>query len=134
MSQQFGADAVISTSATTLTNGVTVTLVTGNNVTPPYGNCKIKVRASVLAVLGSVPTNLQLGLIRNINGENVTVGGSGVITLGVAAGVAGEWILDGIDLVPDGRPCQYSLTCNAAGTGTNGTANRAYIEATVLSG
>lgn len=134
MSQIFGGDAVGAIGPFTLTNGVAVAVVTGNFLTPPFGNCKARVRGSAYITLGSVPTNVNVILVRNPSGDNTTIASTGGLTGIVAAGAVMEVFLEFTDSIPDGRQVQYQLQINAAGTGTNGSAGRAYVEADLLSG
>jgi hypothetical protein len=124
----------MNTPGLTLTNGVLTSVITSNFVTPPYGNCKAVVRATVYITLGTIPTSVVIQLNRNPAAENLLISGSGTMTQGVAANIVGEWLIDGIDQVPDGRPVQYAVSVNVAGTGTNNSATRGVIDVTLLSG
>lgn len=134
MSQVFQADAVMNTAGVTLTNGVAVQGALGNALNPPFGNCKAYIRGTCFFTLGSVPTNIQAQIFRNPTGENVLIASSGLLTLGVAAGVLGEVTIEGTDQIPDGRPVQYAIVITANGSGTNGTQQRAVIFAQLISG
>jgi hypothetical protein len=134
MSQVLGADAVSTTTVQTLTNAVAVTCVTGNNLVPPFGTCKIFARASVYFVLGSVPTSMRLQIFRNPAAENVLVADSGIMTQAQAAAVLGQAQVEGTDAVPDGRPCAYALVVTCQGAGTNGATSRQTVFAMILSG
>jgi hypothetical protein len=134
MSQQFGGDAVQITGTVTLANGVETAAGSGNFLNPPYGNCKVVVRGSCVITFGTNPTNYNVLLRRNPSSENVIVSQTGLLTAGAANGALLVLMTDGVDLVPDGRPCQYQLSLNCAGAGTNNVASKIVIEANMLSG
>lgn len=134
MAQMFQGDANQNTNAVTLPNGTLTAVVTGNFMNPPFGNCKARVRGSCYITLGTVPTSLNVQINRNPSGENVIITSSGILTAGIAANGVIEVFVEGTDSIPDGRPVQYQLLITGAGTGTNDSSNRAYIEATLLSG
>lgn len=134
MAELFAGDAVQNNNVVTLPNGSNVACATGNFVIPPYGNCKARVRGSAIVTLGSVPTSITLFLMRNPAGEALIFQGSGSVTGAIAAGAVLSISLDAVDPIPDGRPVQYQLLINGAGTGTNGSCSHAYIEAILLSG
>jgi len=134
MAQQFQADAQANSNATTLTNGVAITTITGNFLSSPYGNAKVKARGSSSFTEGSVPASIRLQLFRNPASENQLIADSGVMTDAIAANLVTNRFIEGIDLVPDGRPVQYALVITIAGSGTNGATSRNFIESVMLSG
>jgi hypothetical protein len=132
MSQQFQADGKTAGASGTLAQNSETTLVTGNFVNPPYGNCKFIGSALANLTLPSGTTTMRIRVRRNPSGDNTVVYD---FTVNVTASTAVSLSAAFADAVPDGRPCQYAVTATGAGMSTTGTFDTScFIEATCLSG
>lgn len=132
MSQVFSADSVNVFGSTTVTLTTETTLVTGNFLSPPFGNAKAVVSANAQLTVGTGTTSVRIIVRRNPNAENVAVMNLNFInvTAGNAVLLAGQVA----DPIPDGRPVQYAFTCTQNGATGNGTVNFANVTAMLISG
>jgi len=117
---QFQSDAQMLTAAVTLVTTAETTIISTNFLPIPLELAKFLVSGSVLMTSGTGVTGVQIRVRRNINGENVVLGGA-VATIPLAASTTGNFGFDFTDSVPDGRSCQYSLTVQQVGATGNGS-------------
>jgi hypothetical protein len=133
MSQVFAADGVTNTAGGSMVLTNVLTAVTGNFISPPFGNAKALVSATVSLIAGTGTTGIYLSINRNPQAENLNLTPGASTT--VAAGSASTITLQVTDRIPDGRPVQYNLNVNQNGSATgNGTVSFASIQTILISG
>ena len=132
MSQVFAADGVSSTASGTTQVSTITTIITGNFVNPPFGNAKTLVSGMVAIIPGTGSTGIYVTLWRNPQAENVSLIPSTLLS--VTAGNSYVITVQGVDIIPDGRPVQYALKVTQAGASVGATWGNAAIQALLISG
>lgn len=115
MAQQFSRDVQGVTATINVPSATETNAATTNPLSPPYGVCKAVIIGIMEITCGGSNTNYQLRVRRDINGANVIVGTSGIITL--LAGATATLAAMFQEQVPAGVNPQYTLSVvpNASG-------------------
>jgi hypothetical protein len=134
MSQQFAKDAQYLDSAPiNIVNAVRTPLLRTNALTPPFGNCKAVIKATFCFAPDAAATDIDIFIVRNPDGENITLIDNDIQ---FAAPAAGDMIVTAMatDQIPDGRDVTYEVQATQSnGVGTGQVFNR-FIEAELISG
>lgn len=132
MSQVFSADSVNLPSPVTVTTNAETAGAVGNFLNPPFGNAKAVVSGFVVLTVGTGTTALLIRIRRNPNAENVAVFTS--TGLNVTPGNVVALAIQAADIIPDGRPVQYSVSVQQGGASGNGTIQQSTVSAILISG
>lgn len=132
MSQVFGADSVNNTLGGSIPTSTETTAVTGNFLSPPFGNAKAIVSATIQFTVGTGTVSGAIKVRRNPSGENLQVGGLGGLPVTVGANPTISVVV--ADAIPDGRPVQYAVTVTQNGASANGTILYANVTTMLISG
>jgi hypothetical protein len=127
----YSIDGVSGANVTVTLNNLT-TLVSSNPVKGPLENCKVIVFAWMALTVGAGTTSFQPFIQRNITAENVTIAGPAGINATPANNVLVTVV--GVDRVPDGRDCVYTMQFASTGATGNHTANNPTIVCAVVAG
>lgn len=134
MAEQFQAGAAQNTDQITLPGGGNTTILTLNPLTLPYGNGAARVSGVVVVTPPADATDALVSVFRNADADNILVARA---TVGFADPATRTPIaFGGVDQIPDGRDCSYSVTVSVNGSGDDSIiqGGAAYLEATLLSG
>lgn len=131
MSQVFSGDSVNGGSVAVITTSETQA-VTGNFLNPPFGNAKAMVSGQVTLTTGTNTTGVTVRIRRNPNAENSPLTFSSPTNF--TAGQTVMLNLQVADVIPDGRPVQYTITVQQSGATANGSITGSNISAILISG
>lgn len=132
-SEVFSADAQSLAADLPITTNTFTNIISTNPLRTPYLNGKAIVRGWLFIAIGAGTTSYELALSRNVAGENVVVSAPGGITVAASTTILAS--IFGIDRVPDGRDCSYTLQFQSTGATGNHTAKLGSVcEALMISG
>jgi hypothetical protein len=132
MSQVFAGDAVIGAVNASVPTTTETALVTGNFISPPFGNAKAVIMGQVTITPGTGTSVMIIRVRRNPNAENLQVGT--VAGKAVTGGNLDSLSIVVADTIPDGRPVQYQLTVQQSGASGNGSVTAAGMATFLISG
>jgi hypothetical protein len=132
MSQVFAADAVSNPAIQNPTGGVEAVLLTGNSLSPPFGNAKAIVIATFTINPAASTTVVTGKLRRNPASENVVI--ADTVNMTISGGSQGTLCVMGSDAIPDGRAVRYQLSCLQVGGSGTGSVYAVTITTLLISG
>lgn len=134
MAQIFQGDAVAVTNGTAVVTTAETVAVTGNPLSLPYNNAKVRIRGNVVLTPGTSTTGVTVRIRRGTTITDTLIGPATNQTAGVTAAAPQTFPIAYTDTLAGVVQAQYSLTVQQAGAAANGTIVSANIESEVLSG
>ena len=134
MAQIFQGDAVAVNNSTAIVTTAETVAVTGNPLSLPYTNAKIRIRGWVQVTPGTSTTGITIRIRRGTTITDTLVGPATNLTAGVLAAATQQFSAAFTDSLQGLVQAQYSLTVQQAGAAANGSIVAAMIESEVLSG
>ena len=131
MAEIFAADSVNNTATTTIATTTETVVVTGNFISPPYGNAKAVIMGTVDIATGTGTVFLTFRIRRNPGAENVVVLQQLDSTPAPNTALRGFQVADAI---PDGRAVQYQVSVQQNAATANGSVAFANVTVLLISG